>query len=185
MKRVIDILVALLFLFLLSPLLLIVALAIKIESPGPVFYRQIRVGSGCRRFKIYKLRSMIQDADKKGGIQTNTNDSRITRVGRFIRKTSIDELPQLYNVLVGDMSLVGPRPDVPEQVTNYTKSQWVHRHKVKPGITGLAQSGARSDISLSDRIRSDLEYVDTATIYLDFKIIAKTVVNLLTQKGIN
>lgn len=170
-KRGLDVVVAALGLVLLSPLLVPIAVAIALESPGGVFFRQVRVGRGPRPFRIFKFRSMVAGADQKGPYFTQPGDARITRVGAFIRRTSLDELPQLLNVLLGDMSLVGPRPDVPAQESTYTPEQWKERHSVRPGITGLAQATLRSQATPSDRLDLDLRYVRERSLGLDLKII--------------
>ncbi|MCJ0741495.1 sugar transferase [Pedobacter sp. CYS-01] len=188
------------------PILIIVAVLIKIDSKGPVFFRQVRVGKNRINFKIYKFRSMFTDTKRFAGDMSSVNkelskeelmklrgsfvtknnaDSRITKVGKFIRKTSIDELPQLLNVLLGDMSLVGPRPDTPIQEIDYTSEQWVKRSLVKPGITGLAQISGRSNLSLEETIRLDLEYVDKYSLKLYLKIIFKTFSQVILAKGTN
>lgn len=174
MKRLFDIAVSGVFLLLFSPVMIGLAIAVRLDSPGPVIYRQIRVGRDRRPFGIYKFRSMVTDADKIGGHSTAKGDARVTRVGRFIRKTSLDELPQLINVLKGDMSLVGPRPDVPIQEAQYTPADWIRRTSVRPGITGLAQATLRSAATPQERTRLDLEYVDTASLSRDISILALT-----------
>jgi lipopolysaccharide/colanic/teichoic acid biosynthesis glycosyltransferase len=174
MKRFIDILIASVTLILLSPVLLAVAAAVRLYDGGPVFFRQVRVGQGGREFGMLKFRSMVVDAALCGGFATADGDPRITRIGRFIRRTSLDELPQLLNVLVGDMSVVGPRPDVPLQRSLYEASEWSRRHAVRPGITGLAQATLRSDATPEQRKAMDLEYAGQASVLLDMKIILLT-----------
>lgn len=174
MKRAFDIAASLLLLVLFSPFMIATAIAVRIDSPGNVIYAQTRVGRGLRPFRIYKFRSMVADADRIGGHSTAKGDARVTKVGRIIRKTSLDELPQLLNVLKGDMSLVGPRPDVPAQEGQYTPEQWAKRHRVRPGITGLAQATMRSAATPDERTRLDLEYVDTASLRGDLAILAQT-----------
>ena len=183
MKRLLDILLALAALLLLSPLMLGVMLAVFLSDRGPVFFRQVRVGLGGAPFGMYKFRSMVVDAERRGGYATAMGDPRITRVGRFIRRTSLDELPQLFNVLKGDMSVVGPRPDVPAQQALYTPSQWQQRCSVRPGITGLAQATSRSAATQEERTALDLRYARDAGIGLDIKIIAMTVRQVLTKGG--
>jgi lipopolysaccharide/colanic/teichoic acid biosynthesis glycosyltransferase len=178
-KRTIDALGAILALLMLCPVFLGVALAVRLDSQGPVFFRQVRVGRDCREFHIYKFRSMVPDAPKLGGHSTSANDPRITRVGRFIRRTSLDELPQLLNVLNGDMSIVGPRPDVPAQKREYSEAQWQERHRVRPGITGLAQATLRSDATPEQRLQLDLRYVREQSLWLDVKIVFQTVRQLV------
>ena len=170
MKRAMDIVVALLALLALSPLLLAAALAIAWETGLPVLFCQIRVGLTGREFGMFKFRSMVKNAARIGPYFTQTDDSRITRVGRFIRRTSIDELPQLINVLKGDMSLVGPRPDVPAQRSLYSAPDWAQRCSVRPGITGLAQALYRSDSTEVQRLEADLRYTREASLWLDLKI---------------
>jgi lipopolysaccharide/colanic/teichoic acid biosynthesis glycosyltransferase len=175
LKRLIDILGALLALVLLLPVMLAVAIAVRVDSRGPALFKQVRVGRDCREFRIYKFRSMVPDAPRLGGHSTAVGDPRITRVGRFIRRTSLDELPQLINVLLGDMSIVGPRPDVPAQRPEYTEQQWRERHQVRPGVTGLAQATLRSEAAPSQRLELDLRYVREQSLWLDVKIVFGTV----------
>ena len=184
-KRVLDLIVASIVVFFLAPLLVVVALAIKYDSPGPIMFRQIRVGQGNRQFRIYKFRSMYTESgDLRGDRSASRDDDRVTRVGRFIRKTSIDELPQLLNVLRGDMSLVGPRPHALGSLAGSdlfwqaSKQYWL-RHALKPGITGLAQirgfRGATQKVEdLEQRVRCDLEYLTNWSIGLDIIILLKT-----------
>lgn len=169
-KRLFDIAASLAALLLLSPLLLGTALAVALESGFPVLFRQTRVGLGGQTFGMLKFRSMVKNAASIGPYFTSANDPRITRVGRFIRRTSLDELPQLINVLAGDMSLVGPRPDVPAQKDLYTAADWAQRCSVRPGITGLAQALYRSDSTEAQRLEADLRYTRDASIWLDLKI---------------
>ena len=184
MKRFLDILIALLALLALSPLLLLVALAIAVQDGFPVLFRQIRIGKGGHEFAMFKFRSMVKDAASQGPYFTAAGDTRITSLGRFIRRTSIDELPQLINVLLGDMSLVGPRPDVPAQRSLYTEMQWQERCSVRPGITGLAQAMIRSEGVEGERMKLDLHYVRTHSVWLDLKIMALTF-KRLSGKGSN
>ncbi|RSK28863.1 sugar transferase [Bacillus sp. HMF5848] len=192
-KRLIDMLGALVGLILLSPLFLFVALAIKVEDPkGPIFFAQTRVGKNGEEFKMYKFRSMVSDAEEKlkellkynettGPLFKIKNDPRITKIGRFIRKTSIDELPQLWNVLIGDMSLVGPRPPLPREVAQYSKYD-KQRLLVTPGCTGLWQVSGRSNIGFDEMVELDLKYIKERNIILDIKIILKTVLVLFGSK---
>jgi lipopolysaccharide/colanic/teichoic acid biosynthesis glycosyltransferase len=184
MKRLLDIVLAGLALLLLAPVLLATAAAVAIDSGFPVLFRQVRVGRDGRSFGMYKFRSMVRDAAAIGPFNTSANDPRITRVGRFIRRTSLDELPQLLNVLRGDMSLVGPRPDVPLQRSLYNDQDWALRCSVRPGITGLAQVVLRSEGSEDDRRALDLRYVRERSLALDLKIMAWTV-RRLTGRGSN
>lgn len=178
MKRLFDIATSLLALLLLGPVLLGTALAVAIESGFPVLFRQTRVGRLGREFGMYKFRSMVKDAASIGPYFTSANDPRITRVGRFIRRISLDELPQLLNVLKGDMSLVGPRPDVPAQRSLYTEADWAQRCSVRPGITGLAQALYRSESTEAQRLEADLRYTREASLWLDLKICWWTVKRL-------
>lgn len=183
-KRLFDIGASLAALLLLSPLLLGTALAVALESGFPVLFRQTRVGLGGQTFGMLKFRSMVKNAASIGPYFTSANDPRITRVGRFIRRTSLDELPQLINVLLGDMSLVGPRPDVPAQRSLYTEADWVQRCSVRPGITGLAQALYRSTSTEAQRLEADLRYTREASLWLDLKICWWTV-QRLSGKGAN
>jgi lipopolysaccharide/colanic/teichoic acid biosynthesis glycosyltransferase len=183
MKRVMDIVLAGLALLLLSPVLLATAAAVAIDSGLPVFFRQVRVGRGGRTFGMVKFRSMVRNAAAIGPFNTSTNDPRITRVGRFIRRTSLDELPQLLNVLRGDMSLVGPRPDVPLQRSLYSDADWALRCSVRPGITGLAQALLRSEGTEDQRRELDLRYVREHDLWLDLKIMAWTLGRLSGKGG--
>lgn len=170
MKRIIDIVLASLALAALSPVLLVAATAIALETGFPVLFRQNRLGLSGSEFGMFKFRSMVQSAASVGPYFTETDDPRITRVGRVLRRSSIDELPQLINVLLGSMSLVGPRPDVPEQRNLYTESDWAQRCSVRPGITGLAQALYRSDSTQAQRLEADLRYTREASLWLDLKI---------------
>lgn len=173
-----DIALSLAALLALAPLLLGTALAIALETGFPVVFRQTRLGLNGREFGMYKFRSMVKNAAQRGPYFTTDNDPRITRVGRFIRRTSIDELPQLINVLKGDMSLVGPRPDVPVQRSLYTEADWAERCSVRPGITGLAQALYRSDATYEQRLNADLRYAREASIWLDLQILVWTIKRL-------
>lgn len=183
MKRAIDILLALFTLLVMSPVMVGVALAVYLFDRGPVFYAQVRVGLGGREFRMLKFRSMVRDADRLGGYSTADGDPRITPVGRFIRRTSLDELPQVLNVLAGDMSLVGPRPDVPAQRSLYTQEEWRLRNTVRPGITGLAQATVRSEATVEERKQLDLSYARNPSVALDIKIIGLTFKQVLGKGG--
>jgi lipopolysaccharide/colanic/teichoic acid biosynthesis glycosyltransferase len=178
MKRLLDIVLSLVALLLLSPLLVLAALAICFDSGSPVLFRQTRIGRYAREFSMYKFRSMVINAAELGSYYTVCGDPRITRIGRFIRRTSIDELPQLLNVLRGDMSLVGPRPHVPAERALYTAEDWVGRCQVRPGITGLAQVRGRSDITFDQQRAFDLEYVRNHSVWLDMRILWWTICQL-------
>lgn len=186
LKRIIDIFASFLGLVLLSPLFLFVAYKIKKEEPkGPIFFSQNRVGKDGKIFRMYKFRSMCVDAEEKLNLLLDQNeiegamfkikdDPRVTKIGKFIRKTSIDELPQLWNILKGDMSLVGPRPPLEREVAEYTNYD-KQRLMVKPGATGLWQVGERNDVSFDQMVNLDLKYIKKLSTLNDFKIILKTV----------
>ena len=184
MKRLMDILLSLAALLVLWPVLVLTALAIMLDNGLPVFFRQTRLGLGGREFSMLKFRSMRKNAAATGPYFTQADDPRITPVGRFIRRTSIDELPQIINVLRGDMSLVGPRPDVPAQRGLYTDADWVQRCSVKPGITGLAQAKIRSEGTEKQRLDLDLSYTRSVSVWLDLKIMWWTLARV-TGKGSN
>lgn len=184
MPRALDILIASLALAVLSPLLLIAAVAIKLGSPGPVLYRQRRVGLGGREFELLKLRTMVKGSDPVGvGKVVSRDDPRVTRAGRLLRRTSLDEIPNLVNVLRGEMAIVGPRPTIPAQVVSYTPRQH-RRHEVLPGITGWAQVQGRAGIPWEERIELDVHYVEHRSLALDLRILAKTVWLVLTGQGL-
>jgi polysaccharide biosynthesis protein PslA len=193
-KRVQDVCIGALALILLSPMMVLVAIAVKLESKGPVFFRQTRHGFNNRPFKCWKFRSMRTDmTDHKAAQQVQKNDPRVTRVGRFIRKTSLDELPQLFNVLMGDMSLVGPRPHAIGMKTGNVESErlvadYAHRHRIKPGMTGWAAiNGSRGPVDTPEeveaRIRYDVDYITNANFWLDLWIMLVTVPALLGDKS--
>ncbi len=192
-KRIFDFVCVFLALILLSPVYLLIALAIKIDSRGPVFFTQRRVGKDGRLFRLYKFRSMVRNADslKKTLAAQNEidgpafkmkNDPRVTRVGRFIRKTSLDELPQLWNVLRGDMSLVGPRPALPDEVAQWESWQY-QRLSVEQGCTCIWQVSGRSNTNFEEWMRMDLEYVQSWSLVLDFSLIARTLLVMFTGRG--
>lgn len=183
MKRLFDIAVSLILLLFAAPVLVAVAVAIKLDSRGSVFFRQRRIGLYGEEFSIYKFRSMRVDAPNLGPHFTQENDPRITKVGAFIRKTSLDELPQLINVLRGDMSLVGPRPNVAAQREEYTQEQWDKRNRVRPGITGLAQARLRSLATPEQRTALDLEYVERASFGFDLYVMLLTVKQVIFKGG--
>lgn len=183
-KRLFDLLLAALALLLLSPLLVATALAVWWEDGRPLLFRQVRVGRGGREFGMYKFRSMVKNAAAIGPYHTASDDPRITRVGRFIRRTSLDELPQLLNVLLGHMSLVGPRPDVPAQRTLYAEADWAARCSVRPGVTGLAQAKLRSAATPEQRLALDLQYARESSLWLDLRIMVWTLARL-SGKGSN
>ena len=183
-RRLLDILLSACALVLGSPLLLLAILAIKLETPGPALYRQRRSGLDGRPFDMIKLRTMVHGAEHVGaGLAVNVNDSRITRVGALLRRTSLDELPNLVNVLRGEMSLVGPRPTLPAQVAQYTPRQR-RRLSVKPGITGWAQVNGRASLPWSERIELDLHYVEHRSLLLDLRILLRTPLLVFGGRGL-
>jgi lipopolysaccharide/colanic/teichoic acid biosynthesis glycosyltransferase len=184
MPRIFDVLVALLALVLLSPVLAAAAIAIKLGSRGPAIYRQRRVGRDDREFELLKLRTMELGSDPVGvGKVVSRDDPRVTAAGRFLRRTSLDEIPNLVNVLRGEMAIVGPRPTIPAQVADYTPRQH-RRHEVRPGLTGWAQVQGRAGIPWAERIELDVEYVERRSAGLDLRILAKTAWLLVTGHGL-
>ncbi|WP_065674598.1 sugar transferase [Lactiplantibacillus pentosus] len=194
-KRVFDFVASLLGLIILSPLFLIIAIAIKLEDPkGSVFYSQTRLGRGETPFKMYKFRSMVSNADElleqllknneiDGAMFKMQDDPRVTRIGKFIRKYSIDELPQLLNVLQGSMSLVGPRPPLPREVAEYTEYDDKQRLAVKPGCTGLWQATVRNSVGFDEMVKLDLLYISKRSVSFDVYILFKTVVIMFKPNG--
>jgi len=183
-RRAVDILVSGGLLVLASPALLAAMLAIRIESRGPVLYRQRRSGLHGHAFDVLKLRTMVAGAEHKGaGLAINEDDARITRVGKLLRRTSLDELPNLVNVLRGEMTLIGPRPTLPVQVEQYDERQR-GRLAVKPGITGWAQVNGRAALPWSERIELDLYYIEHRSLALDMKILWRSLTMVLTGSGI-
>jgi lipopolysaccharide/colanic/teichoic acid biosynthesis glycosyltransferase len=184
MTRLIDLAVASLALLVSSPVLLVAMVAIRVESPGSPIFRQRRIGQHGEAFEMLKLRTMVSGAEHQGaGLAVNYGDPRITRVGHVLRRYSIDELPNLVNVLRGEMSLVGPRPTIQAQVDQYTDRQR-RRLEVKPGITGWAQVNGRASLPWPERIELDVWYVDNRSLLLDLRILAKTVRMLATGHGL-
>lgn len=183
-KRAFDVAIAGLLVLILSPLLAIIALAVVLDAPGPALYVSERIGKGGRPFSFYKFRSMVHGADRQGrGLEIANADPRITRVGNLLRRTSLDELPQLFNILKGEMSLVGPRPTVRSQVERYTALQR-RRLEVLPGVTGWAQVNGRNLLSWPQRIELDIWYVDHRSLWLDLRILLLTVPLLLGRRGL-
>lgn len=174
-KRIIDFLASFFGLLVVFPVILVVAILVKLTSKGPIFFCQDRVGKDAEIFKLYKFRTMIPNAVNMGaGLSTGANDSRITPIGKFLRKSSLDELPQLFNVLKGDISFVGPRPTVPQHLDYY--GEFEHRRlEMKPGVTGLAMVKGRNRNPWSVRIKYDVEYVDNFNLWWDLKILVLTV----------
>lgn len=193
-KRCLDLVVCLFALPVFLVLIALCALAIRLDSPGPIFFFQLRTGRGGKRFKMYKLRTMVKDAEqlKQKYMHLNTlsypdfkivNDPRITRVGRFLRKTSLDELPQIFNVLNGNMSLVGPRPT---SFSSETYSLWhTARLECKPGLTGLWQVCGRNELDFDERVRLDIAYMRNQSLWLDFQILLRTIGAVFTGRGAN
>lgn len=184
MKRLFDFSASLIALIILSPIMLLVSLLIKIDDKGPVLFKQKRGGYKQQHFYIYKFRTMILNAEKKGlGYKTEENDPRITKIGLFLRKYSLDELPQLFNVLKGEMSIVGPRPALTVQTDVYDDYQ-KKRLEVKPGITGLAQINGRNSLTWDERIEWDIKYVNNRSFLFDIKIIFQTILTVFKIKDI-
>ena len=184
-KAFFDRLVATVGLIVLSPLLLLIAVAIAVTSPGPVFFRQVRSGWHGRPFSIFKFRTMVAGAEKMGmGAQTTSTDPRVTSVGRLLRKLSLDELPQLINIARGEMSLIGPRPTLPYQVERYTPRQR-GRLLRRPGVTGWAQIHGRKSLSWPERIEHDIWYVEHWSLWLDVRIALRTVPVVLGASGVD
>ena len=181
-KRIIDIVCSGLGLIVLSPILLIIAILIRIKLGSPIFFIQDRVGKNGQIFKIIKFRTMLDATDKWG--EPLHDKERLTPFGKLLRSTSIDELPELINVLKGDMSLVGPRPLLVEYIPNYSKEQW-RRHEVKPGITGWAQINGRNCITWKRKFELDVWYVDNISVFTDIKILLKTIVKVIKRDDIN
>ena len=192
-KRIFDIILSLIGIIILLPIYLIIAIAIKLDSKGPILFKQVRVGKDRKNFTIYKFRTMVVSAESKRELQidpTNMDnfvfqsrgDSRITKVGNFLRNTSLDEIPQLFNVLFGNMSLVGPRPEIPD-VVKYYPENYYQRLLVLPGITGLAQVSGRGEIELGKTIYYDLTYISNFSVWYDIKILFTTVFKVFKREG--
>jgi len=184
-KRIFDVTISLIFLIVLFPIFIISGILIKLDSDGPIFFRQERVGKSSKIFKIYKFRTMVLNAEKIGlGYSVKKDDSRITKIGKFLRLTGIDELPQIINVLKGEMSLVGPRPTLLYQVKKY--SDWEKRKlEMRPGITSLMIISGHNKLSWLEKIKTDIYYIDNWSLCLDLKILLKTVwVIIFTREGI-
>jgi lipopolysaccharide/colanic/teichoic acid biosynthesis glycosyltransferase len=183
--RLADTAIASLALFLTGPLALLAALAIKLDSPGPILYRQLRVGRDGRPFELYKFRTMVPGSDPIGiGSAVSADDPRVTRVGRLLRRFSLDEVPNLLNVLRGEMAIVGPRPTIPAQVELYTRRQR-RRLEVLPGLTGWAQVSGRAGVSWEERIELDVWYVEHRSPALDLRILGRTAALLLSGRGLS
>jgi len=186
LKRTLDIVVAVISLILLSPIMLITTVIVKLDSPGPIIYSQVRVGRFGKEFKVHKFRSMRQDAEAKTGpVLAGENDPRITKFGHFMRATRIDELPQLINVLKGEMSIVGPRPERPFFVEQFIKEkpEYAYRHNVKPGITGLAQIAGKYNTTAYDKLVYDLIYIQNVSVMYDLTLMLQTLKVLITKES--
>ncbi len=184
LKRSLDLLIGLIAVVGTAPIVAVCAVAVKLDSRGPVIFKQLRVGLDGKEFEIYKLRTMVVGADTMGaGLAVDEGDSRITRIGGFLRRWSLDELPNLWNVVSGEMSLVGPRPTLPSQVADYTERQRM-RLSVKPGITGWAQVSGRSTLPWAERIELDIWYIEHLSPLLDLKIILGTIRMVFTGSGL-
>lgn len=182
-KRILDFIFAIILLIILSPVMLIAAMAIKLEDPkGPILFKQNRPGKDAKIFEVFKFRTMIVDKERDG--RKLSDMERLTRVGSFLRKTSIDELPQLFNIIRGEMSFIGPRPLLVEYLNYYSPEQ-MRRHEVTPGISGWAQVNGRNAISWEEKFEYDVWYVDNQSFYLDLKIFFLTIYSVLNKKGIN
>ena len=189
-KRLMDVVLSTIALILLFPVMLLIAFAIKLDSKGSVLYRQGRLTKGGKVFSMFKFRTMVEDAEKMGtGLFNYKNDSRVTKVGNFLRRTSLDELPQLFNVLIGDMALVGPRPPVSYELGEYKdlNDEYKKRFTVLPGITGLAQISGRNELQWDEKIKFDNQYIDKFEKYgvlLDFKILILTIIRVFASRDI-
>jgi len=183
LKRMFDIAVACMLLVILSPLLATIALAVRLTSPGPAIFRQERAGKGGKPFTLYKFRTMRLDANPFGSSPKSGVDPRLTRIGRFLREVSLDELPQLVNIVTGDMSLIGPRPLYVSQISEWDERQR-KRLLVKPGLTGLAQVSGRGGLTREDKLELDVRYVEQAGCLLDGRILLATAAQVFGRKGI-
>ena len=185
-SRVLDLATSIIGLIIGIPIIIIFGILIKLEDKGPVFYKQERLGKYGKVFNVYKLRSMTIDAESIGGAQwAKKDDPRITKTGNFIRKTRIDEIPQLFNIIKGDMSLIGPRPERPEFTYKFEKEipGFINRLYAKPGLTGLAQVNGGYEITPKEKLKWDMYYIENRNIYMDFKIILKTIKVVFTGEG--
>ncbi len=181
-KRIFDVFVSVIGIIILSPIWIIIAIAVKAESKGPIFYTHVRVGKNGKKFNCFKFRSMFEGVDPDS-LVGSPGDFRLTKLGHIIRKTSLDEIPQLINVLLGDMSIVGPRPALPSQVEKFSKKE-LDKLLVKPGLTGWTQVNGRNAISYEKRMELDCWYAKNWNLFLDFKILLLTPFIVFRQKGI-
>lgn len=182
-KRIFDILFSGSFIVIILPVYLVLFLVILLDSGFPIIFKQQRIGLNGKPFSIYKFRTMVKNAASIGPFYTAKDDPRITKIGKFLRKTSLDELPQFFNVLKGDMSIVGPRPNVENQQEEYLPEDWDLRNSVLPGITGPAQISGRSDCTFEERLDYDLTYAKSNNLVLDLKIAFRTFTNVVMKKG--
>lgn len=183
-KYTLDFIFSLFCLILLSPLFLLIACLLLLEGQGPILYTQERVGRDQKIFRIYKFRTMVANADQIGPLLTQDKDPRITKIGHYLRQSSLDELPQLFNILKGEMSLIGPRPEVPSIVETYTEEQR-GVFKVRPGLSGWAQINGRDELDIPTKLKFDLEYIAKVSFWLDCKIFLLTFPTLLSRRGTN
>ena len=177
-KKLLDLILALILVILLSPLMIIISIMIKLDSKGPVIFKQIRSGKNNKNFTLYKFRSMIYN----NNLYDTSVEDQVTKVGKILRKTSLDELPQLFNILKGEMSFIGPRPWILDYAKYFTKHQ-MRRLEVLPGITGLAQCSGRNNLGIIERIDIDVEYVENMSLFLDIYIVLKTIKSVLKKEG--
>ena len=187
-KHILDKIFGIILLILLSPILAIIAIAIKVASKGPVIFKQKRLGKDGQIFEIYKFRTMYVDApdirNEDGSTFNSDNDPRVTKVGKILRKTSLDELSQIFNILKGEMTFIGPRPDLPDHYNLYTEFD-KKKLLVRPGVTGYAQCNGRNNIAWKKRIEMDIYYIENYSLWLDIKILFKTVFSVLRSEGVN
>ncbi|WP_352419457.1 sugar transferase [Proteiniborus sp.] len=185
-KRILDIILGIIALILLSPIMIITSVLIRIDSKGPIIFKQQRVGKDGKHFTIYKFRTMVENAEKIGtGLDSYENDTRVTKIGKFLRNSSLDEFPQLFNILKGDMSFVGPRPPVtyhPYKYDDYPVDA-KRRFEVRPGVTGYAQVNGRNELSWEEKFKYDLYYVDKVCLLLDLKIFILTIFKVIKMEG--
>lgn len=185
-KQILDFIFAIILLILLSPIMIITAVLIKIDSKGPIIFKQKRIGKNGKHFTIYKFRTMVENAEKMGtGLDSYENDFRVTKIGKILRNSSLDEFPQLFNILKGDMSFIGPRPPVtyhPYKYEDYPENI-KRRFAVKPGVTGYAQINGRNELSWDEKFKYDLFYVDNISFILDFKILILTIFKVIKMEG--